>query len=74
MPNGVTHPETPTDYDYASHVILECPKCGNKGAVPFSKAHDTTVEYAGVCEAVFDAGQWCGAVLTVQVTTHVFPA
>ncbi len=74
MTDGATTPEEPTTYDYAPHVTLECPKCGHRGSFPFSRTHKSAVEYAGVCEAVFDAGRWCGAVLKVQVTTHVFPA
>ena len=74
MSDGATIPEAPTAYDYSSHVTLECPKCGRRGSFPFSRTHKSAVEYAGVCEAVFDAGQWCGTVLNVQVTTHVFPA
>ena len=67
-------PEAPAGYEYASHVILECPKCGRRGSFPFSSTHESSVEYAGVCGPLVDAGRWCGAVLSVQVTTHVFPA
>ena len=74
MSNRATTPETPTAYDYTSHVTLECPKCGRAGSFPFVKTHKSVVEYAGVCDAGSDAGRWCGTVLTVQVTTHVFPA
>ena len=74
MSDGATIPEAPTAYDYSSHVTLECPKCGRRGSFPFSRTHKSSVEYAGVCDAAFDAGRWCGTVLKVQVTTHVFPA
>ncbi len=74
MSDGATITEAPTAYDYSSHVTLECPKCGRRGSFPFSRTHKSAVEYAGVCDAVFDAGRWCGTVLNVQVTTHVFPA
>ncbi len=74
MSVGARTPETPGAYDYASHLTLECPKCGHKGVFPFSKTDKATVEYAGVCVAVLDAGRWCGTVFTVHVTSHVFPA
>ena len=74
MSNRGATPETPTAYAHASHVTLECPKCGHRGSFPFLQTHKSAVEYAGVCNAGLDAGRWCGTVLTVQVTTHVFPA
>ncbi len=74
MSDEATTLEAPTAYNYAPYVTLECPKCGRRGSFPFSRTHKSAVEYAGVCEAVFEAGQWCGTVLNVQVTTHVFPA
>ena len=74
MSDGATTPEAPTAYEYASHVTLECPKCGLRGSFPFSKRQKSAIEYAGVCDTVLEEGRWCGAVLNVQVTTHVFPA
>ena len=74
MSDVATTPEAPAAYDYSSHVTLECPKCGRRGSFPFSRKHKSAVEYAGVCDAVFYGGRWCGTVLNIQVTTHVFPA
>ena len=74
MSNGATTLGAPTGYEYAPHVTLECPRCGRRGALPVSRTHKSAVEYAGVCDAVLNADRWCGTVLNVQVTTHLFPA
>ncbi len=74
MSDGTTTLEVPTAYDYSSHITLECPKCGRRSSFPFSKTHKNAVEYAGACGTTLEAGRWCGAVLNVEVTTHVFPA
>ncbi len=74
MSEGVMIAEVPTAYDYSSHVTLECPKCGRRGSFPHSRTHENAVEYAGVCDAGFDAGWGCGTVLAVQVKTNVLSA
>ncbi len=74
MSDGVAIPETPVAYEHASHLTLECPKCGHRGSFPSMQKRKSVVEYAGVCEAAVGTGGWCGTVFNVQVTTHVFPA
>ncbi len=74
MSDQGTIPEAPPAYDYAPYVTLDCPQCGRRGSYAVSRTHKSAVEYAGVCDGLFEAGRWCGTVLNVQVTTHVFPA
>ncbi len=74
MSDRVMTTEVPTAYDHSSHVTLECPKCGRRGTFPYSRTHQNAVEYAGVCNAAFNAGRGCGTVLRVQATTHVLSA
>lgn len=73
MPNQTLMSDQPTGHAYPSQVQLVCPLCGSESAFPVAAKHHHLVEYAGVCGAVSAPRIRCDAVVTVHVTSHVFP-
>ena len=61
-------------YEYAPEVSIVCPKCGHTSSFPLAARRATAIEYAGVCGAAYAPRSWCDAVLSVRVTSHLFPA
>ena len=61
-------------YRFPAEVRISCPKCGNLSRFPVAKNSGRMLEYASVRGANFAPGQWCDAMLTLQVTAHLRPA
>ena len=73
MPDGADARVPPAGFHYPPRASVVCPRCGHMSVFPFVAKNDHTVDYAGVCGAADGPGVWCDAVLTVRVTSHLFP-
>ncbi len=68
------NPKPESGYRFPAEVCIVCPKCGNLSRFAVAGHGRAMLEYAGVCGANFQPGQWCDAMLTLQVTAHLRPA
>jgi predicted RNA-binding Zn-ribbon protein involved in translation (DUF1610 family) len=61
-------------YGYSEADQVQCPRCGQLGEIALASHTGQILEYAGVCQSLLPSDVSCGAVLRLQVITHVFPA
>ena len=73
MPDQTLRSAAPAGHAYPSLMRLVCPKCGSDVALPQAAKHRHLVEYAGVCGSAQAPRLRCDAVMTVHVSSHVFP-
>ncbi len=52
---------------------VQCPKCGNDVEIQLHRNTGYALEYMSVCQFQTVASGRCGAVLTLEVTSHSFP-
>ncbi len=67
------NPKPESGYRFPAEVRIVCPKCGNLSRFAVAGHGRAMLEYAGVCGANSGPGQWCDAMLTLQVTAHLRP-
>ena len=61
-------------YEYLTVDRVQCPKCHQIAELPLSSNTGRSLEFVGVCQSSVEKGGRCGAVLSLQVTAHEFPA
>ncbi len=60
-------------HEYLDRGRIQCPKCGNDLEIQLHRNTGYALEYMTVCQFQTAASGRCGAVLTLEVTSHWFP-
>ncbi len=60
-------------HEYSDRAKIQCPKCGNDLEIQLHTNTGYALEYMSICQFQTATSGRCGAVLTLQVTSHSFP-